>query len=94
MSKFHSIVSTLAGLASIAVTTVGVYKAIENNKQHTVEQQKQIERLKTELAKKTEPTVLSLSQTPAPITLPAPQLTPSVSDSVEIPPAPELPVRR
>jgi beta-lactamase regulating signal transducer with metallopeptidase domain len=52
MSKFQSTVSTLAAFASIAVTTVGVYKAVENNKQHAANQQKQIEQLKTQLKQK------------------------------------------
>ena len=53
MSKFQSTVSTLAALVSIAVTTAGVYKAVENSKQHSLDQQKQIEQLKVQLAKKT-----------------------------------------
>lgn len=94
MSKFQSTVSTLAALASIAVTTAGVYKAVENSKQHSLDQQKQIEQLKVQLAKKPEPVVLPISQAPSPVVLPAPQLNPSVSDAVEPPPASPLPIRQ
>ena len=94
MSKFQSTISTLAALASIAVTTVGIYKAADGVKQHSLNQQKQIEQLKVELDKKTKTSLLTVQQVPTPVTLPPPQLTPSVSESVETPPPSALPIRQ
>jgi len=96
MSKFQSTVSTLAALASIAVTTVGVYKAVENNKQHVADQQEQIEQLKTQL--KQEPTQAhpQVKQPPKPLELPpvAQQVAETVDSEQTPPPVPLLPIRQ
>jgi hypothetical protein len=96
MSKFQSTVSTLAALASIAVTTVGVYKAVENNKQHVTDQQKQIEQLKTQLKQEPPQVQPQVEQPPKPLELPpvAQPVAETVDSAQTPPPVPSLPIRQ
>jgi hypothetical protein len=95
MSKFQSIVSTLAAFASIAVTTVGVYKAVENTRQHSAAQQEQIDQLKEQLKQQKPQVPLQVQQTPGPAMLPpGNQPSPLITDSAQSPPpVPSLPSR-
>jgi hypothetical protein len=99
MSKFQSTISTLAALTSIAVTAVGVYKAVDHQKQYAADQQRQIEVLQTQLKQVAPKEPVQVPEPPAAVSLPAaPQGAPLVANSTpapvqtQTPPkAPELP---
>ena len=102
MSKFQSTVSTLAALTSIAVTAVGVYKAVDHQKQYAADQQRQIEVLQTQLKEaaikepvqeRPSPTAVNLPAAPQGPSLvansiPAPTQTQTMPKAPELPPAP------
>jgi len=82
MSKFSTIVSTIAALGTIAVTSVTAYKVFDNQQENSQKQQVIIEDLKQQLeAKKEQPTTPPVYVVQQPVT-PLPP---------EVPPAPELP---
>jgi hypothetical protein len=82
MSKFSTIVSTIAALGTIAVTSVTAYKVFDNQQENSQKQQVIIEDLKQQLeAKKEQPTTPPVYVVQQPVTP-----TPS-----EVPPVPELP---
>lgn len=70
MSKFQSIISTFAALATIAVTSVTAYKVFESQQLNSSKQQTIIEDLKRQLLeKKTE------AKQPAPVIAPPTETT-------------------
>jgi hypothetical protein len=80
--SFRSIISTVAALASIGVTSVGIYKATEIPKQPVVEPQQQVQ-----------PSApVTMMQPPQAVALPPPMLEPIQ----ELPPPPpsDLPIRQ
>jgi hypothetical protein len=82
MSKFSTIVSTIAALGTIAVTSVTAYKVFDNQQENSQKQQIIIEDLKKQLeAKKPQPITPPIYVVSQPVTPPPP----------EVPPAPELP---
>ena len=86
MSKFQSTVSTLAALTSIAVTAVGVYKAVDHQKQYNADQQRQIEVLQTQLKQAAPKEPVQTLEAPAAVSLPAaPQGAPLAANSVPAP---------
>ena len=92
MSRFSTIVSTIAALSTIAVTSVTAYKVFGNQQENTQKQQVIIEDLKQQLEAKA-PEVAPVVQqpiTPPPVVLPQP-LTPPPP---VVPPAPELPIQQ
>ena len=92
MSRFSTIVSTIAALSTIAVTSVTAYKVFDNQQENTQKQQVIIEDLKQQLEAK-KPEVAPVVQqpiTPPPAVLPQPVTTPPPV----VPPAPELPIQQ
>lgn len=80
--SFRSTISTVAALASIGVTSVGIYKATEIPKQPVVEPQQQVQ-----------PSApVTMMQPPQAVALPPPMLEPIQ----ELPPPPpsDLPIRQ
>lgn len=88
MSKFQSIISTIAALGTIAVTSVTAYKVFESQQVNSLRQQSIIEDLKRQLLeKKTE------AQQPTPATTVPTQSTspdPLAAGSASAPPLPPL----
>ena len=88
MSKFQSIISTIAALGTIAVTSVTAYKVFESQQVNSTKQQTIIEDLKRQLlekkveAEKTTPTMAVPPQTTAP--------DPLAAGSASAPPLPPL----
>ena len=92
MSRFSTIVSTIAALSTIAVTSVTAYKVFDNQQENTQKQQAIIEDLKQQLEAK-KPQVAPVVQQPItppvqvvqqPVTPPPPVVLPD----------PELPIRQ
>ena len=85
MSRFSTIVSTIAALSTIAVTSVTAYKVFDNQQENTQKQQVIIEDLKQQLeAKKPQPITPPVQVVQQPVTPPPPVL----------PPDTELPIRQ
>jgi hypothetical protein len=88
VSKFQSIISTIAALGTIAVTSVTAYKVFESQQVNSTKQQTIIEDLKRQLlekkveAEKTTPTMAVPAQTTAP--------DPLAAGSASAPPLPPL----
>jgi len=90
MSRFSTTVSTIAALATIAVTSVTAYKVFDNQQTNSQKQQIIIEDLKQQLeAKKPQPITPQVQVVQQPIT-PAPQ----VVQPPLTPPPPVLPERQ
>jgi len=88
MSRFSTIVSTIAALSTIAVTSVTAYKVFDNQQENTQKQQAIIEDLKKQLEVK-KPEVAPVVQQPVtpPVQVVQQPVTPP-------PPVPELPIRQ
>jgi len=85
MSRFSTIVSTIAALSTIAVTSVTAYKVFDNQQENTQKQQVIIQDLKQQLeAKKVQPITPPVQVVQQPVTPPPPV----------VPPAPELPTQQ
>ena len=88
MSRFSTVVSTIAALSTIAVTSVTAYKVFDNQQENTQKQQAIIQDLKQQLeAKKPEvsqPITPPVQVVQQPVTPPPPVL----------PPDSELPIRQ
>ena len=85
MSRFSTVVSTIAALSTIAVTSVTAYKVFDNQQENTQRQQVIIEDLKQQLEAKK----------PQLITPPAPVVFQPVTPPPPVlPPDPELPIRQ
>jgi uncharacterized membrane protein YebE (DUF533 family) len=88
VGKFQSIISTIAALGTIAVTSVTAYKVYEDQQQNSSKQQTIIEDLKRQLlekkseAKQPTPTMAVPAQTTAP--------DPLAAGSASAPPLPPL----
>ena len=103
MSRFSTIVSTIAALSTIAVTSVTAYKVFDNQQENTQKQQVIIEDLKQQLEAKT-PEVAPVVQQPVtpPVQVVKQPITPPVQVVQQpvtppppvVPPAPELPIQR
>ena len=80
--SFRSTISTVAALASIGVTSVGIYKATEIPKQPVAEPQQQVQ----------PPAPVTMVQPPQAVALPPPVVEPIQ----ELPPPPpsDLPIRQ
>ena len=73
MSRFSTIVSTIAALGTIAVTSVTAYKVFDNQQENSQKQQLIIEDLKQQLkAREPQPTTLPVYVVPQPVTPPPP----------------------
>jgi hypothetical protein len=87
MSRFSTIVSTIAALSTIAVTSVTAYKVFDNQQENSVKQQVIIEDLKQQLeAKKPQPITPPVQVVQQPITPPV-----QVVQPLPTPPPPVLP---
>ena len=87
MSRFSTIVSTIAALSTIAVTSVTAYKVFDNQQENTQKQQVIIEDLKQQLeAKKPQPITPQVQVVQKPITPPV-----QVVQQPVTPPPPVLP---
>ena len=85
MSRFSTVVSTIAALSTIAVTSVTAYKVFDNQQENTQKQQVIIQDLKHQLeAKKPQPITPPVQVVQQPVTPPPPV----------VPPAPELPTQQ
>ena len=88
MSRFSTIVSTIAALSTIAVTSVTAYKVFDNQQENTQKQQVIIEDLKQQLEAKTpevsQPITPPVQVVQQPVTPPPPVVLPD----------PELPIRQ
>jgi hypothetical protein len=77
MSKFQSVVSTIAALSTIAVTSVTAYKVFENQQLNNQNKQIVIEDLKQQLKAKNQQLITPTDPVlPLPATPPAPVLPP------------------
>ena len=75
MSRFSTIVSTIAALGTIAVTSVTAYKVFDNQQENSQKQQLIIEDLKQQLeAKKPQPITPPVQVVQQPVTPPPPVL--------------------
>ena len=75
MSRFSTVVSTIAALSTIAVTSVTAYKVFDNQQENTQKQQVIIEDLKQQLkAKKPQPITPPVYVVQQPVTPPPPVL--------------------
>ena len=75
MSRFSTIVSTIAALSTIAVTSVTAYKVFDNQQENSQKQQVIIEDLKQQLeAKKEQPNTPPVYVVQQPVTPPPPVL--------------------
>jgi hypothetical protein len=75
MSRFSTIVSTIAALSTIAVTSVTAYKVFDNQQENSQQQNIVIEDLKQQLeAKKAQPITPPVYVDPQPVTPPPPVL--------------------
>jgi hypothetical protein len=84
MSRFSTIVSTIAALSTIAVTSVTAYKVFDNQQENSQQQNIVIEDLKQQLeAKKAQPITPPVYVVPQPVTPPPPVL-PSASPTPEL----------
>ena len=73
MSRFSTIVSTIAALGTIAVTSVTAYKVFDNQQENSQKQQVIIEDLKQQLkAREPQPTTPPVYVVPQPVTPPPP----------------------
>ena len=80
MSRFSTIVSTIAALGTIAVTSVTAYKVFDNQQENSQKQQVIIEDLKQQLeAKKEQPITPPPPAVQQPLTPPPPVLPPTPS---------------
>jgi hypothetical protein len=90
MSKFQSVVSTVAALGTIAVTTVTAYKYVGNTRLYNAEQRNKIEQLQTQLKQLpplTQPPPVVLPPVETPVATP----DPTQSGSAQAPTPPPLP---
>jgi hypothetical protein len=96
MSRFSTIVSTIAALSTIAVTSVTAYKVFDNQQTNSQKQQVIIEDLKQQLeAKKPEPITPPIQVVQQPITPPVQVVQPLPTPPPPVvPPAPELPTQQ
>jgi hypothetical protein len=96
MSRFSTVVSTIAALSTIAVTSVTAYKVFDNQQENTQKQQVIIEDLKQQLeAKKPQPITPPVQVVQQPITPPVQVVQPPLTPPPPVvPPAPELPIQR
>jgi hypothetical protein len=96
MSRFSTIVSTIAALSTIAVTSVTAYKVFDNQQENTQKQQVIIEDLKQQLeAKQPEPITPPPPVVFQPITPPVQVVQPPLTPPPPVvPPAPELPTQQ
>jgi hypothetical protein len=80
MSRFSTIVSTIAALGTIAVTSVTAYKVFDNQQENSQKQQLIIEDLKQQLvAKRPQPITPPPPAVQQPLTPPPPVLPPTPS---------------
>ena len=88
MSKFQSIISTIAALGTIAVTSVTAYKVFESQQVNSTKQQTIIDDLKRQLLEKKAETEQPTPAVAVPAQPPAPD--PLAAGSASAPPLPPL----
>jgi hypothetical protein len=88
VSKFQSIISTIAALGTIAVTSVTAYKVFESQQDNSTKQQIIIEDLKRQLLKKKAEADQPTPTDAVPTQAPAPD--PLAAGSASAPPLPPL----
>jgi hypothetical protein len=92
MSKFQSVVSTVAALGTIAVTTVTAYKYVGNTRLYNAEQEAKIKTLQTQLKQQVAaPLTQPLPTVLPPVTTPATTPDPTKEGSAQAPTPPPLP---
>jgi len=88
VSKFQSIISTIAALGTIAVTSVTAYKVFESQQQNSTKQQTIIEDLKRQLLERKAETQQPNPAVAIPVQTTAPD--PLAAGSASAPPLPPL----
>ena len=92
MSRFSTIVSTIAALSTIAVTSVTAYKVFDNQQENTQKQQVIIQDLKQQLEAKKPQVAPAVQQPVTPPVQVVPQLVTPPAPVVQPLPTPPPPV--